>query len=139
MFIKCVSSDLKLFFTTGNIYKGKKSKETGEYFIKIDFDGKWHPVEVVNGTLFINGSSGGEPARAQFVEMKTKTIKCTKVMHHLDGKKSFKDGKRYQIDMGRPCGSVAGYVFDEDGAPWTLYRISVGFECATALFEAKYL
>lgn len=136
MFIKCVASDLKLFFTAGNIYKGKKDKESGNFSIKID--GKWHPMAVINGTLFINGSAGGEPARAQFVEMKTKTIKCTKVMHHLDGKKSFKEGKRYQIDMGRPCGSVAGYVFDEDGSPWTLYREDVGYSCATALFEAKY-
>lgn len=136
MFLKCVSSELKLFFKDGNIYKGKKDKESGNFSIKID--GKWHVMTVINGTPFVFGHCGSDNARAQFVEMKTKTIKCTKVMHHLDGKKSFKEGKRYQIDMGRPCGSVAGYVFDEDGSPWTLYREDVGYSCATALFEAKY-
>ncbi|QPD96275.1 hypothetical protein [Enterobacter phage N5822] len=54
-------------------------------------------------------------------------------------KKTFKAGKRYQIEQGRVLGGVAGYVFDEDGDRFTLYREEVGFSAGGAyLFEAKY-
>lgn len=72
-------------------------------------------------------------------EIKTKTILCKWVDHNNPVKKSFKAGKRYQIEQGRVLGGVAGYVFDEDGDRWTLYREEVGFSAAGVyLFEAKY-
>lgn len=77
---------------------------------------------------------------ARFVELKTKTIKCTWVNHSMQIKKTLKAGKRYQIEQGRVLGGVAGYVFDEDGDRLTLYREEVGFSAAGGayLFEAKY-
>lgn len=72
--------------------------------------------------------------------VKTKTILCTFVDHKMPNKKHFKEGKRYQIEQGRVLGAVAGYVFDEDGDRWTLYREEVGFSASDCyLFEAKYL
>uniref|UniRef100_A0A6M5CDX7 Uncharacterized protein n=1 Tax=Vibrio phage Vc1 TaxID=1480731 RepID=A0A6M5CDX7_9CAUD len=55
-------------------------------------------------------------------------------------KKTFKADKRYQIEQGRVLGAVAGYVFDEHGDRFTLYREEVGFSAAGGayLFEAKY-
>lgn len=74
-----------------------------------------------------------------FREIKTKTIKCTFVDHSLKHKKTFKAGKRYQIEQGRVLGGVAGYVFDEDGDRFTLYREEIGFSAGGAyLFEALY-
>ena len=74
-----------------------------------------------------------------FRVIKARTIKCTWVDHSSKVKKSFKAGKRYQIEQGRVLGGVAGYVFDEDGDRWTLYREEVGFSAAGVyLFEAKY-
>lgn len=71
--------------------------------------------------------------------IKSKTIKCTYVDHSLQNKKTFKAGKRYQIEQGRVLGGVAGYVFDEDGDRFTLYREEVGFSAGGCyLFEAKY-
>lgn len=91
----------------------------------------------VSGDIFI--SSGGIVA-ATFVELKTKTLKCMSLDHKNPMKKSFKVGKRYQVDSGRALGGVAGYIFDEDGCPWNLYREDVGFSIADGTtFEAKYL
>lgn len=74
-----------------------------------------------------------------FRVIKTRTIKCTWVDHSSNVKKSFKAGKRYQIEQGRVLGGVAGYVFDEDGDRWTLYREEVGFSAAGIyLFEGLY-
>lgn len=74
-----------------------------------------------------------------FRTIKSKTIKCTYVDHSLGNKKTFKAGKRYQIEQGRVLGGVAGYVFDEDGDRFTLYREEVGFSAGGCyLFEAKY-
>ena len=73
-----------------------------------------------------------------FREIKTKTLLCTWVNHSLEVKKTFKQGKRYQIESGRVLGAVAGYVYDEQGDRFTLYRCEEGFECATAKFQAKY-
>lgn len=74
-----------------------------------------------------------------FRVIKSKTIKCTWVDHKNPTKKTFKAGKRYQIEQGRVLGGVAGYVFDEDGDRFTLYREEVGFSAGGCyLFEAKY-
>lgn len=91
----------------------------------------------VSGDIFI--SSNGIVA-ATFVELKTKTLKCMSLDHKNPMKKSFKVGKRYQVDSGRALGGVAGLIFDEDGCPWNLYREDVGFSIADGTtFEAKYL
>lgn len=72
-------------------------------------------------------------------EIKTKTIKCTYVDHKMQIKKTFKEGKRYQIESGRVLGAVAGYIFDENGDRWTLYREAVGFSAGDCyLFEGAY-
>lgn len=75
-----------------------------------------------------------------FRVIKTKTIKCTWVNHSMQIKKTFKVDKRYQIEQGRVLGAVAGYVFDEQGDRFTLFREEVGFSAAGGayLFEAKY-
>ena len=96
-------------------------------------DGVFQVRELAKGSKWVN-----EDSRA-FREIKTRTIKCTWVDHSMGIKKTFKAGKRYQIEQGRVLGGVAGYVFDEDGDRWTLYREEVGFSAAGAyLFEAKY-
>lgn len=89
----------------------------------------------VSGELFV--SHDGAVA-VTFVELKTKTLKCMRLIGPQQ-KGGFKPGKRYQVESGRALGGVAGYIFDEDGCRWTLYRAEVGFECTVALFEAKYL
>ena len=75
---------------------------------------------------------------SDYRHIKTKTILCTYVDHSLSVKKTFKQGKRYQVESGRVIGAVAGYVYDEQGDRFTLYRCEDGFECATAKFQAKY-
>lgn len=91
----------------------------------------------VSGEIFL--SSGGVVA-ARFVELKTKTLKCMSLDHKNPVKKSFTVGKRYQVETGRALGGVAGYIFDNDGSRWTLYREDVGFSIADGTtFEAKYL
>lgn len=91
----------------------------------------------VSGEIFI--SQGGIVA-ATFVQLKTKTLKCMALDHSNSMKKSFKPGKRYQVDSGRALGGVAGLIFDEDGCPWNLYREEIGFSIADGTtFEAKYL
>lgn len=84
------------------------------------------------------GSKWQEANIKDFREIKTKTILCTGVDHSLSVKKTFKQGKRFQIESGRVLGAVAGYVYDEQGDRFTLYRCEEGFECATAKFQAKY-
>ncbi|WP_293554665.1 hypothetical protein [Phascolarctobacterium sp.] len=85
------------------------------------------------------GSKWQEANINDFRVVKAKTIKCTYVDHSLGNKKTFKAGKRYQVESGRVLGGVAGYVFDEDGDRFTLYREEVGFSAAGCyLFEAKY-
>lgn len=76
----------------------------------------------------------------QYTPIKTRTIKCMFVNHAISTKKTFKAGQRYQIEQGRVLGGVAGYVFDEDGDRWTLYREEAGFSAGAGvyLFEAKY-
>lgn len=106
-------------------------------------DNKLFKSRHVDGVFQVKGFGKGskwvnEDIRG-FREIKTKTIKCTWVDHSMEVKKTFKAGKRYQIEQGRVLGGVAGYVFDEDGDRWTLYREEVGFSAAGAyLFEAKY-
>ena len=85
------------------------------------------------------GSKWQEANIKDFREIKTKTILCTGVDHSLSVKKTFKQGKRYQIESGRVLGAVAGYVFDEEGDRWNLLREEVGFSAGSCyLFEAIY-
>lgn len=74
--------------------------------------------------------------------IKTKTIYCTKVNQKSELKKYFKEGKRYQVALHAGLGQYAGYIYDEDGNAWQLYRSEdVGFYtlCQTYHFEAQYL
>lgn len=84
------------------------------------------------------GSKWKNAVESDYRHIKTKTILCTFVDHSLSVKKTFKQGKRYQVENGRVLGAVAGYVYDEQGDRFTLYRCEEGFECATAKFQAKY-
>lgn len=99
---------------------------------------RWHD-EKFQVRHLAKGSKWMDADINDFRTIKTRTIKCTYVDHSLRHKKTFKAGQRYQVEQGRVLGSVAGYVFDEDGDRFTLYREEVGFSAGGAyLFEAKY-
>lgn len=90
---------------------------------QIKKDGKWINLE----------------ERGKYI--KTKTIYCTKVNHKSGVKKTFKVDSRYQVNLHSGLGQSAGYIYDEDGSAWQIYRNEeVGFFtlCGTYLFEAKY-
>ena len=107
--------------------------------IPVNDSGEVVEMETFQVRELTKGSKWTEANINDFRVIKSKTIKCTWVDHSLKHKKSFKAGKRYQIEQGRVLGGVAGYVFDEDGDRWTLYREEVGFSAAGIyLFEAKY-
>lgn len=100
------------------------------------------------GEIWVRNPSGKIKLNSNFIaadgekfsELKTKTLKCIALDHKNPMKKSFKVGKRYQVESGRALGGVAGKIFDEDGCPWNLYREEVGFSIADGTtFEAKYL
>ena len=91
---------------------------------QIKKDGKWINLE----------------ERGKYI--KTKTLYCTKVNHKSGVKKDFKENKRYQVNLHAGLGQSAGYIYDEDGNAWQLYRSEdVGFYtlCQTYHFEAQYL
>lgn len=134
--VLCKFSTLKNFFTADRLYKAKLDEDSGiitikdDYGVKHDFKGE---------TMQILGTNSlGEPGECRFVALKTKTLKCTRLIGPQKSG-SFKSGKRYQVENGRALGAVAGRIFDDEGYPYTLYRCDVGFECAIAKFEAKYL
>ena len=95
-------------------------------------------VEEFQVKTLVKGSKWQNAVESDYRHIKTKTILCTFVDHSLSVKKTFKQGKRYQVESGRVLGAVAGYVYDEQGDRFTLYRCEEGFECATAKFQAKY-
>ncbi|AGH25213.1 hypothetical protein FDI67_gp71 [Escherichia phage phiKP26] len=73
--------------------------------------------------------------------IKTKTLYVTFVNHKSGVSKSFKQGRRYQVEMTASLGQNAGKIFDEDGDSWTLIRSEdVGFTtvCGTYKFESQY-
>ena len=93
-------------------------------FEQIKKDGKWVNLQ----------------ERGKYI--KTKTLYVTRVNHKSSVKKDFKLGKRYQVNMHSGLGQSAGYIYDEDGNAWQLYRSEdVGFFtlCGTYYFEAQYL
>ena len=98
-----------------------------DHFVEVEQikkDGKWINLE----------------ERGKYI--KTKTLCCTKVNHKSGVKKDFKEKKRYQVNLHAGLGQSAGYIYDEDGQPWQLYRSEdVGFHtlCQTYHFEAQYL
>lgn len=126
---------MALFFKENNLYKGKVIN-SGAVFVKVDGYG-WVELD----KMATNGMTlEGKLIEAQFVELKTKTLKCVGLDHSNPMKKSFSVGKRYQVESGRALGAVAGYIFDRDGCRWTLYREEVGFSVSDGTtFEAKYL
>ena len=111
----------KNFVTSDNRHLKARVNKDGVEQVKIN--GKW-----VN--LSIKGRY-----------IKTKTLYVTKVNHKSSVKKDFTEGKRYIVDMHAGLGSNAGYIFDNEGQPWQLYRDEeVGFIslCGTYKFEAAY-
>lgn len=73
--------------------------------------------------------------------IKTKTLYVTKVNHKSGVKKDFKEDCRYQVNMHSGIGQSAGYIYDEGGNAWQLYRSKdIGFHtlCKTYLFESSY-
>lgn len=97
-------------------------------------------VEEFQVKTLVKGSRWLPANRDDYRAINTKTVLCTFVDHNMPCKKHFKQGKRYQIEKWRPLGSVAGYVFDECGERWNLYREEVGFSAGGCyLFEGKYL
>lgn len=134
--IKCAFTSAKnSFFTENRLYKGKIADD-GSITVKDNYGVNFG---IDKEKMNIIGDINGEKLEIRFVVLKTKTIKCTFVDHSIPVKKSFKLGKRYQIESGRVLGGVAGYVFDEDGDRWTLFREEVGFSAGGCyLFEAMY-
>lgn len=91
-------------------------------FEQIKKDGKWINLE----------------ERGKYI--KTKTLYVTHVNHKSGVKKDFKEGKRYIVNLHSGLGQSAGYIYDESGFAWQLYRDDVGFTtlCGTYKMEAKY-
>lgn len=107
--------------------------------VPVNDSGEFVEMEAFQVRELPKGSKWQDADIKDFRAVKSKTIKCTWVDHSMKHKKTFKAGKRYQIEQGRVLGGVAGYVFDEDGDRFTLYREEVGFSAGGAyLFEAKY-
>lgn len=107
--------------------------------VPVNDSGEVVEMEVFQIRELTKGSKWQDADIKDFRAIKSKTIKCTWVDHKNPTKKTFKAGNRYQIEQGRALGGVAGYVFDEDGDRFTLYREEVGFSAGGCyLFEAKY-
>lgn len=133
--LKCTSAEKVTGFISGQLYKGRVL-DCGSREVKLSC-GKYAKLD---GHDELQLNSGDEVFSAKFNELKTKTLKCITLDHKNPMKKSFKVGKRYQVESGRALGGVAGKIFDEDGFPWNLYREDVGFSIADGTtFEAKYL
>lgn len=138
--LKCTASNINTFFEDTVLYKGR-IKDDGSMQVR-DKYGVWFDLPqnmILVGTI-APGSKEEREGTATFVELKTKTLKCMSLDHKNQVKKSFTVGKRYQVESGRALGGVAGYIFDNDGCRWTLFREEVGFSIADGTtFEAKYL
>ncbi|QHJ72699.1 hypothetical protein [Escherichia phage 2725-N35] len=119
------------------------SKENVLYKARVKKVHQWVngvPEEVEFEQIKKNGKWINLEERGKYI--KTKTIYCTKVNQKSELKKYFKEGKRYQVALHAGLGQSAGYIYDEDGNAWQLYRSEdVGFYtlCQTYLFEAQYM
>lgn len=110
----------KSWISNNNVLYKARDKDGAK---QIKVNGKWQNIT--------------EPGRY----IKTKTLYCTNVNHKSGVKKDFKEKNRYQVNLHAGLGQSAGYIYDEDGQPWQLYRSEdVGFHtlCQTYLFEAQY-
>lgn len=139
--VKCTSS-IAPKFIENNMYKvsiNDEGRMTVTVYCTAENKKKRIDLSIgVCGQIFLSGVGG--VVAATFVELKTKTLKCMSLDHKNPVKKSFTIGKRYQVESGRALGGVAGYIFDNDGCRWTLFREEVGFSIADGTtFEAKYL
>ncbi|AEI91204.1 gp4 [Escherichia phage phiEB49] len=103
--------------------------------------------EFVNGVvekvgyeqIKLNGKWVQKPKGGRYIN--TKTLLCTKVDHSNPLKKSFTEGKRYQIAMHAGLGRNAGYIYDNEGDGWQLTRDDeVGYDVGFGMykFEAQY-
>lgn len=139
--VKCTHS-IAPKFAENNMYNVRVNDE-GQMSVTVfcKAENKKKRIELsmsVCGEIFVSGVGG--VVAAKFVELKTKTLKCIALDHKNPVKKSFTVGKRYQVESGRALGGVAGYIFDNEGCRWTLFREEVGFSIADGTtFEAKYL
>lgn len=133
----CTKSKFYVSFTAGKLYRGKVDKY-GAMMVK-DNHGTWQCLDSHFHAHAEDGNDGSA-LEANFVSIKTKTIKCMSVDHKAACMKTFKVGKRYQVHNIRPVGIIAGTIFDEDGDSWNLYRDDVGFKVGGDIysFEAKY-
>lgn len=119
-----VSSNNKLFkarFRFANEFVNGVVEKVGYEQIKVD--GEWVNLDM----------------KGHYI--KTKTLLCTKVDHGNPLKKSFTEGKRYQVAMHAGLGRNAGYIYDNEGDGWQLTRDDeVGYDagCGMYKFEAKY-
>lgn len=111
----------KNFVTSDNrLLKARVSKNG---FEQVKINGKWVNLDI----------------KGRYI--KTKTLYVTKVNHKSSVKKDFTEGKRYQVSLHAGFGSSAGYIFDNEGHAWQLYRDEdVGFVslCGTYRWEAQY-
>ncbi|UAV84688.1 hypothetical protein [Escherichia phage P817] len=111
----------KNFVTSDNrLLKARVSKNG---FEQVKINGKWVNLDI----------------KGRYI--KTKTLYVTKVNHKSSVKKDFTEGKRYQVSLHAGLGSNAGYIFDNEGHAWQLYRDEdVGFVslCGTYRWEAQY-
>ncbi|QIW88930.1 hypothetical protein CJ19_071 [Escherichia phage CJ19] len=115
-----MTATTKNFISNENVLYKARVKDGVEQIKK---DGKWVNLE----------------ERGKYI--KTKTLYCTKVNHRSAVKKDFKEGKRYQVNIHAGLGQSAGYIYDEDGNAWQLYRNEeVGFMslCGTYKWQAAY-
>lgn len=124
-----VSSDNKLFKARVKkmyVYKnvGTDNSLRDEVEVEqIKLDGKWVNLGMMGHYI------------------KTKTLLCTKVDHSNPLKKSFTEGKRYQIAMHTGLGRNAGYIYDNEGDGWQLTRDDEGgYDVGYGMykFQAKY-
>lgn len=119
--LKCTKANKAAGFEMNNLYKGRITDD-GVYQVR---NSKGQYINL-DSHLFAD-------CGACFTELKSKTLKCISLDHKMQIKKSFKVGKRYQVESGRSLGSVAGYIFDEDGYRWTLFARMLGSVLRTAL------
>ena len=118
---KMTTKITKNWISNENVLYKARVKDGAE---QIKRDGKWINLE----------------ERGKYI--KTKTLYVINVNHKSVVKKDFKEGKRYQVALHAGLGQNAGYIYDEDGNAWQLYRSEdVGFYtlCQTYHFEAQYL
>ena len=107
----------------------------------VDASNNLYKARVKDGVeqIKVNGEWINLNVRGKY--LKTKTLLSTNVNHSNPLKKSFTEGKRYQIAMHAGLGRNAGYIYENDGDGWQLTRDDeVGYDVGYGMykFEAAY-